>query len=151
MSLARSLRAVVGQFSGAQDDYDDHDGYHDDDETYSDASLLHAAPAGDRAVKPLAIVRPSRLEFTLVEPQDFEAAQQIADRLRADSPVIVDLQGCGRDLSERLIDFCSGLTYALEGRLDFIGAKVLLLAPRHVELSSEALGGLRERRFLNQF
>ncbi|HEY5387630.1 MAG TPA: cell division protein SepF [Thermoleophilia bacterium] len=148
MGLAQSLRAVVDQLNGAGDDYDDYD---DDDETYRDESTHGSPQARERDARPLAVVRPSRVEFALVAPQDFEAAQQIADRLRAGEPVFVDLQACGADLSERLIDFCSGLTYALEGRLDFIGAKVLLLAPRHVELSSEALGGLRERRFLNQF
>jgi len=95
-------------------------------------------------------VRPPRIEFSLVTPQDFDAAQQIADHLRADSPVIVDLQSCGRDLSKRLTDFCSGLTYALEGSLQCIGENVVLLAPHNVELSSEAPGGLHERRFFNQ-
>jgi cell division inhibitor SepF len=164
MGLAQSLRAVVGQFSGAHDDYDDYDdddalagqlefergGSADYDEIYRDESLRHSPPARERAARPLALVRPPRIEFSLVTPQDFDAAQQIADHLRADSPVIVDLQSCGRDLSKRLTDFCSGLTYALEGSLQCIGENVVLLVPHHVELSSEAPGGLHERRFFNQ-
>jgi len=173
MGLAQSLRAVVGQFGGARDDYDD---YYDDDAfsgpvelesgdearprergggddydtIYRDESPLRPQQARLRAARPLALVRPPRIEFSLVTPQDFNDAQQIADRLRADSPVIVDLQSCGRDLSKRLTDFCSGLTYALEGSLQHIGEKVMLLAPPNVELSSEAPGSLHERRFFNQ-
>ena len=173
MGLAQSLRAVVGQFGGARDDYDD---YYDDDAfagpvdfergdeaprrergggadydaTYRDESPLRPQEARQRAARPLALVRPPRIEFSLVTPQDFNDAQQIADRLRADSPVIVDLQSCGRDLSKRLTDFCSGLTYALKGSLQHIGEKVVLLAPRNFELSSEAPSGLHERRFFNQ-
>jgi len=173
MGLAQSLRAVVGQFGGAHDDYDD---YYDDDAfagpvefergdevprrerggsadydaIYRDESRLRPQQARQGAAKPLALVRPPRIEFSLVTPQDFDDAQQIADRLRADTPVIVDLQSCGRDLSKRLTDFCSGLTYALEGSLQFIGEKVVLLVPHNVELSSEASGGLQERRFFNQ-
>lgn len=172
MGLAQSLRAVVGQFGGARDDYDDYaddDGFAapaeyerdeaqrrerggsaDYDEIYRDESLRHSPQARERAARPLAIVRPPRIEFSLVTPQDFDDAQQIADRLRAGTPVIVDLQSCGRDLSKRLTDFCSGLTYALEGSLQYIGDKVVLLAPHNVELSSEAPGGLHERRFFNQ-
>ena len=126
---------------GASADYDD---------IYRDEPLRRSPSAGERAARPLALVRPPRLGFSLVTPQDFDAAQQIADHLRADSLVIVDLQGCGQDLAKRLTDFCSGLTYALEGSLEYIGEKVVLLAPHNVELSSEALGGLQERRFFNQ-
>jgi cell division inhibitor SepF len=173
MGLAQSLRAVVGQFGGARDDYDayadddafagpvefergdeaprrERGGSADYDEIYRDESPRHSPQARERAARPLSIVRPPRIEFTLVTPQDFDDAQQIADHLRADSPVIVDLQSCGGDLSKRLTDFCSGLTYALEGSLQYIGEKVVLLAPHNVELSSKAPGGLHERRFFNQ-
>ena len=170
MGLAQSLRAVVDQFSAAYDDYDDDDafpapvefelgdeaprrergGSADYAEIYRDESLRHSPQARERAARPLALVRPSRIEFSLVTPQDFDDAQEIADRLRAGGPVIVDLQSCGRDLSKHLTDFCSGLTYALEGSLQCLGEKVVLLVPRNVELSSEAPGGLHERRFFNQ-
>ena len=172
MGLAQSLRAVVGQLSGAHDDYDDYDddafagpvefeggdeaprrergGSADYDEIYRDESHRHSPQARERAARPLALVRPPRIEFSLVTPQGFDDAQEIADRLRAGTPVIVDLQSCGRDLSKRLTDFCSGLIYALEGSLQYIGEKVVLLAPHNVELSSEVPGGLQERRFFNQ-
>jgi len=173
MGLARSLRAVVGQFSGARDDYEDYDdddafagllecesgdeapqrrrgGSADYDEIYRDESPARPREARDRAVRPLAIVRPPHVEFCLVVPQDFDDAQQIADRLRAGGPVIVDLQGCEAELAKRVIDFCSGLTYALEGSLEYLGEKVVLLTPHNVELSSQAPGGLHERRFFNQ-
>jgi cell division inhibitor SepF len=95
-------------------------------------------------------VRPQRLEFALITPQDFTAAQLIADRLRAGRPVIVDLQACGPDSSKRLTDFCSGLTYALEGSLQCIGETVIVLLPHGVEVSSDAPGSLPERRFFNR-
>ena len=140
MGLAQAFRAVAGQFGVGGDDHDD---YADDEEFTVAADYEHFAT-------PLAIVRPQRLAFSLVTPQDFDAAQRIADHLRADTPVIVDLQACGRELSERLIDFCSGLSYALDGSVEYLGENVVLLAPHNVELSSEALSGLQERRFLNQ-
>lgn len=163
MGLGQSLRAVVGQLGGAHtydDDYNDdafavrvafESGDSDEcDAIYRDESFVPPRQAKQRSGRPLAIVRPAGVQFSLVSPQDFDDARQIADRLRAGGPVIVDLQGCGPDLSKRLTDFCSGLAYALEGRLQCIGETVVLLAPHTVELSSEALGGLQERRFFNQ-
>jgi cell division inhibitor SepF len=150
MGLARSLRAVVEQFGAAQEEYEDYDDYADDDEMSAEEPPPRLRRTGERAARPLALVRQSQIEFALVTPQSFDDAQRIADRLRADGPVIVDLQSCGPDLSKRLIDFCSGLTYALEGSLEFLGEEVVLLTPHRVELSSEALSGLQERRFFNQ-
>lgn len=140
MGLAHTFRAVAGQFGVGSDDYDY---YADDDE-------LTASTDYDHSATPLAIVRPQRLAFSLVTPQDFDAAQRIADHLRTGTPVIVDLQTCGRELAERLIDFCSGLTYALDGSVEYLGENVVLLAPHNVELSSDALDGLQKKRFLNQ-
>jgi len=146
MGIAQSLRAVVGQFSGADDAYEDY--YDDDDASVGQADLENCS--GERAVRPLAVVRPPRVEFALVTPRDFDDAQEIADRVRAGSPVIVDLQSCEQDLAKRLIDFCSGLAYALEGSVQYVGETVILLAPRNFELSSDAVDGLNERRFFNQ-
>ena len=120
------------------------------DDIYRDESRRHAPHAGERAGRPLALVRAPRIAFALDTPQDFDDAQQIADRLRASGLVIVDLQDCGQELAKRLTDFCSGLTYAVDGSLQYIGEQVVLLAPHHVELSSAISDGLRERRFFNQ-
>lgn len=154
MGLGQSLRAVVEQFGGAPNDYDDYDEYDsvDDDALVAATDLRRAdgAPRREWGAKPLALVRPPRIAFSLVAPQDFDDAQQIADHLRAETPVIVDLRSCAPELSKRLIDFCSGLTYARDGSLEFLGDMVVLLAPPHVELSSDSLGGLQEGRFYNR-
>jgi cell division inhibitor SepF len=176
MGLAQSLRAAVGQFGAGPDDCADYDDYAggdtyagpeefehgqeasrrerggsaDYDEIYREEPLRRSPGERERDPRPLALVRPPRIEFSLVTPHDFDDAQQIADRLRAGTPVIVDLQSCGPELAKRLTDFCSGLTYALDGSLEYLGEKVALLSPQNVDLSSEAPGALHERRFLNQ-
>jgi cell division inhibitor SepF len=143
MSLSQSLRAIAGQFGVSRDD-NDYDDYYDEDD---------AGPEGDyrdHEARPLAVVRPPHVRFSLVAPADFDDAQGIADALRSGSPVILDLQACGPELHKRLIDFCSGLTYALEGSVQQLGEHVVLIAPEGVELDSDDPGGLAERRFLNQ-
>jgi cell division inhibitor SepF len=73
----------------------------------------------------------------LVLPRSFNDAQQIADRFKDSIPVILNLQGADNELSKRLIDFASGLTYALDGSMQRVADKVFLLTPRNVELSAE--------------
>ena len=87
----------------------------------------------------------------LVVPRSFNDAQQIADRFKAQIPVIINLQGADADLSKRLIDFSSGLTYALDGSMQRVADKVFLLTPRNVELSAEERAKALERGgFFNQ-
>jgi cell division inhibitor SepF len=101
-----------------------------------------------RAVEP---ARPSRVEVHLVIPKNFNDAQQIADKFKIDVPVIINLQGSETELAKRLIDFCSGLTYALDGGMQRVGDKIFLLTPRNVEVSAEERARLIEKGFFNQF
>jgi len=86
----------------------------------------------------------------LVIPKSFNDAQQVADRFKDDVPVILNLQGTDTDLSKRLIDFASGLTYALDGGMQRIADKVFMLTPRNVEISAEERARLIEKGFFNQ-
>jgi len=86
----------------------------------------------------------------LVLPRSFNDAQQVADRFKDGVPVILNLQSADQELSKRLIDFSSGLTYALDGGMQRIADKVFLLTPRNVELSAEDRARMLERGFFNQ-
>ena len=92
--------------------------------------------------------RDVRVHF--VVPKSFNDAQDVADKFKDSIPVIINLQGSESDLSKRLIDFASGLTYALDGGMQRIADKVFLLTPRNVELSSEERARLIEKGFFNQ-
>jgi cell division inhibitor SepF len=86
----------------------------------------------------------------LVHPKSFNDAQQVADKFKDSVPVILNLQGVETDLSKRLIDFASGLTYALDGGMQRIADKVFMLTPRNVEISAEERARLIEKGFFNQ-
>jgi cell division inhibitor SepF len=86
----------------------------------------------------------------LVVPKAFNDAQEIANQFKDQIPVILNLQGVDADLSKRLIDFSSGLTYALDGGMQRIADKVFLLTPRNVEVSAEEKARLIEKGFFNQ-
>src|SRR6478735_3932779 len=96
--------------------------------------------ADDEPARPTAVLRSvgkggngrGDVRVHLVIPKSFNDAQQVADR------------------SKRLIDFASGLTYALDGGMQRIADKVFMLTPRNVEISAEERAQLIEKGFFNQ-
>jgi cell division inhibitor SepF len=103
-----------------------------------------------RVLRPVGNGRAESVQVHLVIPKSFNDAQQIADQFKEDVPVILNLQGTDTDLSKRLIDFASGLTYALDGGMQRIADKVFLLTPRNVDVSAEERARLIEKGFFNQ-
>jgi cell division inhibitor SepF len=98
-----------------------------------------------------AVPNPSSVRVHLILPRSFNDAQQIADKFKQGIPVILNLQSADTELSKRLIDFASGLTYALNGGMQRVADKVFLLTPRNVEVSAEQRAQLLERGgFYNQ-
>lgn len=137
-----------------EDEYDDLD----DERLYTrDASTVRRitrSPDVSRAERAAALrsVQSPPVKVNIIEPKGFNDAQQIADKFKAKQPVIVNLQQIEHDLSKRLIDFSSGLTYGLNGGMQRIAEKVFLLTPSNVEVSPEEKRRLRERGFFfNQF
>jgi cell division inhibitor SepF len=92
----------------------------------------------------------SDVQVHLVIPRNFNDAQQVADQFKRSVPVILNLQTTDHDLSKRMIDFCSGLTYALDGGMQRIAEKIFLLTPRNVEVSAEEKARLLDKGFFNQ-
>jgi len=109
-------------------------------------------PRGEqRRVRNLQPVQnPGASRVHLILPRSFNDAQQVADRFKNGVPVILNLQSADSELSKRLIDFASGLTYALDGGMQRIADKVFLLTPSDVELSAEDRARMLERGFFNQ-
>ncbi len=92
----------------------------------------------------------SGFSMHVVTPRSFNDAQQVADEFKARKPVIINLQNSDRELSKRLIDFASGMTYALGGGMQRISQGIFLLTPADVEVSAEEKARLLEGGFFNQ-
>ena len=90
------------------------------------------------------------MEPHTVRPRRFDQAQEVADKFKDGQPVIMNLEGTEREVARRLIDFASGLTYALDGGMQRVADKVFLLTPQHVEVSAEERARMIERGFFNQ-
>ena len=105
-------------------------------------------PSGVSAPRP-SVVRTigptTAARVHVVEPQGFNDAQEVGDRLKANQPVILNLQGLPRELQRRLIDFSSGLAYAVAGNMQRVANQVFLLTPSNVEVSQEEKDRLQAR------
>lgn len=99
-------------------------------------------PRSSAVVRPIAPRQSAKVH--VVAPSRFPDAQEIGDLLRASQPVIVNLQGADRELGRRMIDFCSGVTYALAGSMEKAADQVFLLTPSNVEVSAEEKRRLSE-------
>jgi cell division inhibitor SepF len=118
------------------------------DESGSERRTTSLRPVGGARVANGRAGGDVRVHF--VAPKNFNDVQDVADKFKDTIPVILNLQGTDTDLSKRLIDFSSGLTYALDGGMQRIADKVFLLTPRNVEVSAEERARLVEKGFFNQ-
>ena len=110
-----------------------------------------------RGSRPTTVLRSVRggngrsdVRVHLVIPKSFNDAQQVADKFKDSIPVVLNLQSADADLTRRIIDFASGLTYALDGGMQRIADKVFMLTPRNVQISAEERAQLIEKGFFNQ-
>jgi cell division inhibitor SepF len=121
-------------------------------ESLGSSVVATPSPAGPRPTVGTSSVRPISQESAgarvhIVAPGRFADAQEIANRLMNNQPVIVNMQSADRDLQRRMIDFCSGVTYALSGEMEKVADQVFLLAPTNVKVSDEERARLVERGF----
>jgi len=118
-----------------------------DDEPERRTTSLRAVGGGSRPSNGRAS---GDVRVHFVAPKSFNDVQDVADKFKESIPVILNLQSTDTDLSKRLIDFSSGLTYAMDGGMQRIADKVFLLTPRNVEVSAEERARLVEKGFFNQ-
>ena len=94
------------------------------------------APAGS-ATGAVRQVKSAEAQCDIVEAAGFSDAKLLADRIRARVPVVLNLRATDPDMVRRLVDFASGLTYALDGTMRKISEGVIMVLPPRVSLGRE--------------
>ena len=107
------------------------------------AAPAAAKPAQRAPVTPLRKVAPVRQvvpqamnEILTVHPTEYRDAATVAESFREGVPVILNLSRMNEADAKRLIDFASGLTMGLSGRIERVTSKVFLLSPEHIATSN---------------
>ena len=138
--MANPLRKTMVYLGLADEDYD-----YDQAPVAPVAPVAHHQPAapGRAAVTPLRRSGNARTgasdmnEILTVHPRQYKDAQLIAENFREGIPVIINLSQMSDADARRLIDFASGLSQGLHGKIERVTAKVFLLSPAHVAVSGD--------------
>ena len=96
-------------------------------------------PSGVTVTRPAVVraVPTTAARVHVVEPHGFNDAPEIGDRVKENQAVILNLQSASRELQRRLIDFSSGLAFAVGGSMSRVAESVFLITPMNVKLSEE--------------
>ena len=130
------------------DDYlDDYEGEgqelpYEESESAPPARSARPAPQPDkglqkRAPAPAAQPLSGQSQVVLFKPERFESASEAADHLQARRAVVLNLEQTNKDIARRLIDFLSGVAYALDGKIQKIAANTYIITPRNVDLTGD--------------
>ena len=128
-----------------EDDNYDQDGYSDEyGNGYNQENEEEAAPETDEyapepAQSPVNISG-NAIELRVVRPESFKNVDQIADHLLSRRTVVLNLETAGKDTAKRLIDFLSGVAYAIKGDIRKVSNNTYVINPGNVTVSGDALG-----------
>ncbi len=121
-----SMFSKIGSFFSLRDG--------DDDEFYEDepSSATRVVPISNAA-------RRNGTEVSVYSPRAFSDVTEIADALRNRQVVIVNLQNADRSLLQRVVDFTSGVTYTLDGKMQKLAEAMYLVVPAGVTVNAAGL------------
>ncbi|NLT95476.1 MAG: cell division protein SepF [Clostridia bacterium] len=86
------------------------------------------------------------VKVVVIEPEDFNDAQVIADNLKNKKAVIINLENADYELGKRLIDFIGGTAYAIGGTMQKIGQGIILAVPPNIDIGGELKDSFVEDR-----
>ena len=94
-----------------------------------------------KAPRPRAAARERTVEFggteqqvILFNPKSFDEAGDLVQHLSQGRSIVMTLEGVPTDLARRLLDFLSGIAYALQGKITPISAKTYFVTPQNVDV-----------------
>ncbi len=138
--MANPLKKTMVFLGLAEEDLEQRDAH--------ESHAAEAAPAPVRSTPQRATVTPLRKatptrqpvmgamnEILTVHPTEYREAAAVAESFREGIPVIMNLSRMNEADAKRLIDFASGLSMGLHGRIERVTTKVFLLSPEHIAVS----------------
>ncbi len=99
----------------------------------------------------LKIHEPIQMYMVISFPETIEDAAIVCDYLRENKSVIVNLEAVDFALCQRIVDFLSGVIYAVQGEIQTISNKIFVLAPANVEITGHIKEELKANELLYSF
>lgn len=102
------------------------------------------------SVTPIYREEPVIDRIVTLHPRNYNDAQIIGEHFRDHTPVIMNITDMDDADAKRLVDFASGLVFGHRGSIERVTAKVFLLSPPNVKVSTEDKFAAAEASFFNQ-
>lgn len=115
-------------------DFDDED----DDDDFFEPKTKPARSLAKSNVTPMRqAAKKSNMEVCVIKPTSVDDAREITETLLSGSTVILNLEGLDLEVAQRIIDFTSGATFAINGNLQKISNYIFLVTPTNVGISGD--------------
>ena len=123
------------------DEDEDYDEEFFDDEEYDDIEEKHSQHAKPASSKVTPMRQPARkttgMEVCVIKPTNVDDSREVTETLLSGRTVILNLEGLDLEVAQRLIDFTSGATFAIDGNLQKISNYIFLITPANVDISGD--------------
>ncbi|MDY3983124.1 MAG: cell division protein SepF [Veillonellaceae bacterium] len=140
MSLKDKLRNIFNDNYATDDEYDmDHYDDEESDDDYEESIQPTAPVSSFRQPKPASgygamSSRQSSMKVVVIEPKVFEDSENITNQLRDLRPVVINFEKTDPHETARIVDFVSGATYALDGKIQKIGENIFICVPMNITI-----------------
>ena len=114
-------------------DFDDED----DDDFFEPKAKTPARPVANKVTPMRQSSRKSNMEVCVIKPTTVDDAREITETLLSGSTVILNLEGLDLEVAQRIIDFTSGATFAINGNLQKISNFIFLVTPANIDISGD--------------
>ena len=147
---------IAGSFNYDDDYDDDYDDYDDDyeeprrpskrggvktatmdDDDFDEPRKPQRERGGSTPKNGRSRVMSNGMEVCVIKPTSVEDSREITDTLLDNRTVLLNMEGIGVELAQRIIDFTSGATYAIDGNLQMISNFIYILTPKNVDVSGD--------------
>ena len=107
--------------------------------SYSSRSSVKAERPTPKITPMRSAKKSGTMEVCVIKPSSFEDAHEITETLLTGRTVILNLEGLGLDIAQRIIDFSCGSTFAISGNLQKVSNYIFIVTPPHVDISGDFL------------
>lgn len=146
----------IMRLSDDDDEYYDGDDFYDEEfedeyeekpkkkksKSYDDDYEEEKPSKSSRSNKVTPMRQPSKrsgggMEVCVIKPSSVDDSREITETLLGNSTVILNLEGLDVEIAQRIIDFTSGATFAINGNLQKISNYIFLVTPTSVDISGD--------------
>jgi cell division inhibitor SepF len=136
--LVNKIKNFVGLVSGFEDEDEIFDEIYRNENNGS-VEQSHTTDVHERNSNLKVVRHPAArsYEVMVIEPRTFEESLEIVDNLRQKKTVVLNLHLLDNEQSQRIVDFLSGATHAVDGNQQKIGEGVFIFTPNNVSITAE--------------